>query len=439
MQVGNQILALKRAQGTLGPAIAESQANARSAQLAAQYAGETMAPRVAQQTATTNLAQTHARAAKFGLSKQQVQTATQIIGAGVAAPWANSGDPLQAVAGIHTLKKEALAAGISPLQADVMFSGLTLAAVHNPKALPGLMATIARSGMEGGTQVGASTQSGPVEVNGQQIIPTNTNPFAAPVGAIPGVTAQVQPPPTQPTFNPSTNTPSVLGAQPPVGIQPAGTPNVPVAEAPIQTEPAPGQAQNYAQMANTAQQDYQHVLQTANVASRNIGLLENIKEQVASGALTGVGAEQRAWIGGLSQFLGLAPNALTHSQIISKQMALLAGMNPTAATDMGRQIALLATPHNGMTAEAMNRVGNELISQLQMTLKEQQFLSQHVTNPQSYLQARSLFNQVNNPRLLQFAQGSPAERARITRGMNPAQKAQFVQQLEMADKMGLLK
>lgn len=416
METGNQMLAFKRAQATLPYAAPMAQAQTQRAQIEAQ-------------------------GAKFGLSLKQLQAGAAIVGAGLKDARITSGNPLQALDAINGMREEMQKADIPAAQASVLINPLVTAAAHNPQALPNLMGTIARSVMEPGAQMAASTPSGPVLDNGQEKIPTNTNPYAGPIGAIPGETTQIVPSPTTPVIGPH-GVPGLLGAQPTVGAQPIGTP--PLGEAPqvpgaTPIGYAPGIVPMATGVAHAASEDYQHVVANANIASRGIGVLANIQSAVKSGALTGVGAEQRAFVTGIAGVLGLNNDDLTNAQVIAKQVSLLTGMNPAGATDMGRQIALMSTPHNGMTASALNQVGDELRAQFQMNLKEQQILQHVQMNPGQYMHARALINEANNPMVLLYANGNAATRARIMKGYStPQQQKTFEDQLNAASALGII-
>ena len=412
MNIGNSMLAFKRAAATLPYAVPTAQAGMQQAQAVAQHA-------------TLNV----------GEARQNYMR--QLVAGAINSPGVVAGDPKEIEAHLSHIAQEGVSAGIpEPLVAQ-QIAPLQQLAATNPKAVREALIGKLTASFGGAAQAQAIAPSGPVLHNGQELIPTNTNPLAGPTGAIPGMTTQLAPPPTTPVIGPG-GTPQMLGVQPVPGPQPTGTPQAHPGGFALPTGYAPGVVPNATDLAHTVQADYANVVHTANAAARLQGVMETIRSKVAEGAYTGVGAEQRAWAAGFGQFLGMNPSALTDSQEISKQVALATGLNPQSSSDMGREIARLANPHNGMTAQAINHVSNEIISQLQMDQKAQAFLRPQLANPQGYMQARQQFNEVSNPRILQFAQGSPGERAAIVKGMTPQQKAAFIAQLESAEKMGIL-
>lgn len=214
----------------------------------------------------------------------------------------------------------------------------------------------------------------------------------------------------------------------------------------IQMAPALGQPEAVSGVLGPVVQDWKNTQDAASIASRNIGLLQNIK-QYAKGAVTGVANERRSYITGLAGLLGMSEDELkkTSTDLLAKNanMLALAGGN----TDAARALAESANPNVHMTPEAIEHAANQVISQQELALKKQQFLQSHASaaanNPadrgRSYTNALAQWNQVADPRIMQLKNMTPQEKAQMKASMSPEERQAFGAKLRQAEKLGILK
>ncbi len=444
LNVANQSVALKRAQGMLAPSIAQAQSQASSAQTAASLAQQTLASRVAEQQAETSTAQTGAKAAQFKLSSDQSKLMQQFANGFVNDPSVKSGDSDGILRGLSDAMSMGENAGIPRPVIMRQMSPLIQAATTNPAGFRQMLASRIVSSLGPQSQVGAIQPSGPAFNTGQQTGQINTNPLAGPSGPVPGTVQQQQLPPATPTFNPNTNTPGYLGPQgapqaAPQPVVPNAAPQAPQGAGFVPSGPPLGTSQYLNTLAGNTENDLQQVTQNAALASRNIGVFQTANE-FANDATMSVGATQRAFTSGIFGLAGIksAERAKTSSDVLTKNLSMVLGGD----TDMARSLAQMSNPHQTMTREAYKITSEEVIAQLQMVQKEAAYLQKNSSNPIQYQQAKAQFAQINNPRLIQFynrmQDNDKTGAQRILSGMSKDQKAQFIAQGDMAMKMGIL-
>ena len=205
----------------------------------------------------------------------------------------------------------------------------------------------------------------------------------------------------------------------------------------IQSGPALGQATTQEGIAKTVQNDWADTNTSAKTAAQDIGVLQNIK-QYAPGAATGVTGAKEALIAGLAGALGMTPAQLvkTNTDLLAKNSAMLAlaGGN----TDMARTLAEAGNPNSHMTAEAIQHAADQVIAQRQMAIHKQKLLLPFVDNPTAYNAVLSHFNDISDPRVLQFPNMTAAEKAQLKSSMNPAEREAFGKKIDANKALGFI-
>lgn len=367
---------------------------------------------IARQKAASELTQTTAQRAKFQLTGEQFQVGIDQATGLLQDPSIVKGDSEGSIAAIAEAKDRMIAKGVPRATVEAITAPLIMTAVHNPNQLRTSLANIVQGG------IGASGQAA------QNLIPAGQQ--QTPAGA--GVSGQ----PIQYMRDQFGNL--KIGTTPTQGA-PGG----------IQVAPGLGQAAGVQGVLEPVTKDWADTQASAANASRNIGILQNIK-QFAPGAVTGVGNERRSYIAGLAGLLGMSEQQLerTNTDLLAKNanMLALAGGN----TDAARALAESANPNVHMTPQAIQHAADQVISQQQLALKKQEFLQSHIakaaTDPNdrgtSYTKALSQWNQVADPRILQLSTMSPEEKIRMKQSMSPAEQKAFGEKLKKAHQMGIL-
>lgn len=395
--------------------------NLKQSQLDLKKSQDTYAANVAQQQAESKTAQIAAQQAQFNLTGDQLQKLQNDFNSIAQDPTisaaANETDPnkLKEYSGklidmLRTHADFARQAGVpDPMVEQTLGTYMATAALH-PERLQQLIAQRQQAGIGAGGQV-AQTQ---VPVSAQQQL-AGTSVAGQPVTAL---TTQF--------------------GQKKLAV-------TPTQQQGIQMAPALGQPEAVSGVLGPVTKDWADTQANAANASRNIGLLQNIK-QYATGAVTGVANERRSYIAGLAGLLGMSEDELkkTSTDLLAKNsnMLALAGGN----TDAARALAESANPNVHMTPEAIHHAADQVISQQELALKKQQFLQGYVSKAandpsdrgRAYTQALSQWNQVADPRILQLRNMSPQEKAQMKASMTPGERAAFGMKLRQAEKMGIL-
>lgn len=267
---------------------------------------------------------------------------------------------------------------------------------------------------------------------GQQVQPIATGSPAL-TGVAPGTQqgpgVQMQLPPTTPTM--------VGGVPGYIGVMPEQKPGV------IQSGPGMGQTQAVGGTVDVINKDWADTQSQAANASRDIGVLQNIK-QLAPGAITGVGADRKQFLAGLAGSLDMSVEQMqkTSTDLLAKNanMLGLTGGN----TDAARALAEAANPNIHMTPEAIQHAADQVIAQRKLAVIKQNFLAQHKLqadqNPQdmgkSYTQALQQFNKIADPRVLQLPTMSEADQRAMIKAMPPAEQKEFIKKVQAAQHLG---
>ena len=319
--------------------------------------------------------------------------------------------------------------------------------------------------------------------SGPATIAVNQNPNAIgpngqpmPVGSVGytvqnGLSPEAASTPTQ-VFDPSTgaqgtttraNYVAMSNGQPPpipTMAQPANMPTSNGQAAPMPSGPAPGSqagtprgfvpsgpgmgvqgsSDGNVQAVNT------HWTQLSNDAANaqtNIGLAQNIKAY-AQKALTGAQGDKLAAANGLLSIFGQGgqTDLQTATDLLQKNMARLSLSSRQSAggTDAAGALATAANPHGTMTAAAIADAADQVIGSQQMAISEQKVLQPYKlsNNVAAYQQALTQFNQAADPRIWQFANMDPQQRATFKASMSAADQQAFSNKIRTLESMGAI-
>ncbi len=430
-------VALEKERALLKPGIAKGEAESRTAQ---------------EQSAQAEIA---TRMAKYKLSGELAQKARDIGQSLVSDPDVVAGNDQAIIPKIAGVRKMMVDSGIPPDVAEVQSANMMREVLTNPKGFKQYLLNSIQAGVGSSGQAANVRPDGVPVSNQQQTQVVNTNPFAGiPIGQpIPGTAQQQQLPPTTPVFNPQTNAPGYLGPQRTEVADEAtalkmvqeatarGQPaTVSVTQKPIQSGPALGQEKGVIGTVETVNKDWADTTAGAETASRDIGVLQNIK-QYAPGAVTGVVSDRRAFTAGLAGLLGMdaAQMAKTETDKLAKNanMLALAGGN----TDLARTLAEMANPNNKMTPEAIKSAANQVIAQKKLVLAKQSFLQpfKALNDPDVYSRALTAFNAAADPRILQLADMTPEEKTKMKAAMSETERAEFGDKIRKLQSLGIVK
>jgi len=206
----------------------------------------------------------------------------------------------------------------------------------------------------------------------------------------------------------------------------------------------PGQAESLQNRAKIASEDWSKTTQDATNATKNIGLLQLVKEY-SNAAVTGSLTDSRQYLNKLASTFGI-PGAditsATDTDLLNKVTSMLtqAGGN----TDAARILSESANPNRHMTAEAIKKAANQLIGQEKLKLVKQAVMQQYQTDPEKYTKALTQFSQISDPNVLQFSSMSVEDQKRFKSSMTDSERKSFSKKLhalEVLDnkyKLGLM-
>jgi hypothetical protein len=178
-------------------------------------------------------------------------------------------------------------------------------------------------------------------------------------------------------------------------------------------------------------------------AQTNIGIAQNIKAY-ADKALTGKQGDKLAAVNGILSIFGQGgqTDISTATDLLQKNMARLSLTSRQGAggTDAAGALATAANPHGTMTAEAIKDAADQVIGAQQMALAEQKILQPYKlsNNVAGYQQAQTQFNQAADPRIWQFANMNPQQRATFKAGMSPADQQAFGAKIRTLESLGAI-
>ena len=480
------------AQDTRAATVAKANADASSATSGASLAAQTLPMKVEQQSQQTQQSQIATHTQQFALDSNQTGVGHQILGglaadpdvqaAATATPEQMTDAAKKTVSAVRSARDRMVDMGIPAEKADVITAPFLMVAAHNPSGLAGALKPVIVGGQAPGTQSATVTPATAAINTGQRtdVLNTGANPFAPPPGPAPLASVPNEVPVTQPTFNAATQAPSIVGPQPRPGMQvppavqasrdgdalrivqderakatnPADivaldreiqrlTPRAAmpgtVAPAPIQTAPRLGQAENVAGTVGAANSDYADTVKNAATAAQDVGVLQKIKA-LAPGAITGVGADRRAFLDGIAGLIGWQGNsadlAKTNTDELIKNSNML-GLGGN--TDAARTLLLAANPNSHMTKDAIIDAANQVIAQRKLALAKQQFLTpiKSLGDENAYMGALAKWNANADPRALQVPNMAPADIAKMKAGMSPQEQAEFSQKMRNLHAMGV--
>ena len=206
----------------------------------------------------------------------------------------------------------------------------------------------------------------------------------------------------------------------------------------------PGQAESLQNRAKIASEDWSKTTQEATNATKNIGLLQLVKEY-SNAAVTGSLTDSRQYLNKLASTFGI-PGAditsATDTDLLNKVTSMLtqAGGN----TDAARILSESANPNRHMTADAIKKAANQLIGQEKLKLVKQAVMQQYQTDPEKYTKALTQFSQISDPNVLQFSSMSVEDQKRFKSSMTDSERKSFSKKLhalEVLDnkyKLGLM-
>lgn len=305
----------------------------------------------------------------------------------------------------------------------------------NPLTNPGIIGTTIGKTLDPAT---ASTPT-PAYFNGQ---PGNIprSQFAGGVDQPPPIPTVAQPA-NMPT---SSGQAAPLPGGPAPGVQtpaPGAQPGMPRGFVP--TGPAMGVQGSSDGNVQTVNTHWNQLSNDAANAQTNIGIAQNIKAY-ADKALTGPQGDKLAAVNGILSIFGQGgqTDLNTATDLLQKNMARLSLTSRQSAggTDAAGALATAANPHGTMTAAAIKDAADQVIGAQQMALSEQKVLQPYKlsNNVAGYQQAQTQFNQAADPRIWQFANMSPQQRASFKASMSPADQQAFSSKIRILEGMGAI-
>ncbi len=377
---------------------------------------------------------------------------------------AQEGKPLdQVMAEAANLKK--LDPGLGPT-IDMAMGVVRLAAPRGQEALNAAFRNLGIHAMPPQTQAAVTAPSGVQVDTGAGGYAVNTNRFAGTVGGtIPGTPYTKGLPPTQPVLGGTKEEPQmgVVGGaatQPPapmsgvgVGTQPQAPQQAPGRPQTARLEvtepsrggggfrptaPPVGAEKNIEGTVEAVNRDWNSTVASAQTASQDIGVLQNIK-QYAKGAVMGVAGDRRAYIAGLAGLLKVDAAELekTNTDLLAKNsnMLALAGGD----TNLAKLMAESANPNTHMTPEAAEHAANQVIAQRRLALAKQSYMQNFKGSPQQYTKELTEFNKIADPRVLQVPDMSNAEIARMKASMSASEQKEFGEKIRKAQALGFIR
>ena len=404
---------------------------------------------------------------KFKLTGEYAQKARDISQQLVSDPDVVNGNSEGLIPKIAAARQMMIDSGVPPGIAEAQSAILMSKAITEPKSVRQILLNSIQAGV-GSTGQSANVREGGVPVtNQQQTAVIGTNPFGAtPIGQpIAGTPQQQQLPPSTPIFNPDTQAPGYLGAQP-VTSNFQGDPKIIAnsisaikdskerAEAInayadqvksggkfVQSGPALGET-------NTAEGQVARMQSHFTEAANNVAssaLLEGIAQNIktfAQRAIVGTEQERLSFINGILEKLGSpgAADLKTATDLMEKNMAQLAKNSP-AATDAARVVNQLASPHPTMNEHAIADAADQIIGQVRMSKDVyKHFLPTYLKGDRKeYLDKLGKVSEVTDARVWQFEALGPAERERMVATMKPEDRASFKKKIQEAERMGFFK
>ena len=199
--------------------------------------------------------------------------------------------------------------------------------------------------------------------------------------------------------------------------------------APAVSSMQPGQAESFQSRSKVAAEDWSQTTQDAKNASKNIGLLQLVKDY-SNAAVTGSHTDARQYLNKLAVTFGLPTQDIqsaTDTDLLNKVTNMLtqAGGN----TDASKIIAEASNPNRHMTTDAIKKAANQLIGQEKLKLVKQAVMQQYQTDPEKYTKALTQFSQIADPNVLQWSSMSVEDKKRFKSSMTEPEQAAFSKKL----------
>lgn len=195
----------------------------------------------------------------------------------------------------------------------------------------------------------------------------------------------------------------------------------------------PGQSESLRSRAESAAADWKQTQLDASFASKNIGLLQLVKDY-SNAAVTGSHTDARQYLNKLATTFGL-PGAdiqsATDTDLLNKVSAMI--VQSGGNTDAARILAESANPNRHMTADAIKKAANQLIGQEKLKLVKQSVMQQFQTDPEKYSKALTQFSQIADPNVLQYSSMTEAEQKRFKSSMTESEQKSFEKKLHALD------
>ncbi len=447
LNIGNQQVALQRAQQTLPYDVQAAQANAQGATANANVATQTQQPRISQAQAQNLTAQQE-------LAQQKLKTLQMHVSNGAGQLMMLYGKGATPADVTKVVTDTMTNAGAPPQAIQQALSQIP----SDPSQIDNFIVNKAQSAMGMVSQL-ASKFPAPALVNNNGAVLPLASGNAVTTGVQPGTiqgpaTPMVLPPQT-PVFNPQTGAMGYLGAQagapaqaaagaPPVaGTGAAAIPPVPpIAGAPIQSGPAIGQKSLKEGSVSFVNNHFNTLQSNAAAEEKMSGIAQNI-EDYADHAITGTAEDKlNFWNGLLAQAgLGKANDIKTATDLLQKNMSMFT-QNTPAATDAKQLINILSQPHPTMSPQAIKGAAGQLVGQLKMDRDAANYFmpekakADQTGDTSGYMTKLAQFNKVDDPRVWQFAGMSPAGQAAFKARMSPAEQKQFGAKIATLLQMG---
>ena len=389
----------------------------RQNEAAANVAQQTQTPKIEREMSDAETARVTALKANYGLTKEQTNDFSQIATGFKNDPRLKPDylkeNPTAGIDVINEAMDLAEAKGIDKKKLAVITHQAMGIAINNPNQLLNYLTNVTQAGMSPVEQQGMQNKT-LVQTGGAQ------EPWSqAEINAMPpGSNIQNTLPATTQFYNPVTKQMEFIGQ--PANAKPLDA-NVP-AQAPIGTaEQVQGQVQGVVK-------DYSQTRSEASTAQNDIALLQNIKKY-APDAITGAGADRRAYISGWASLLGIDDQTIqkTTTDLLAKNAARLAASG--GDTDSARLLESLANPNNKMTKQAIDEASNQLIAIRKLRLLKNAIFEPLQYDAQKYSDTLAKWNNIADPRVLQYMDMNVKEKESYLKAMPKSQQSSFLSKL----------
>lgn len=389
----------------------------RQNEATANVAQQTQQPKIEQELSLAETARINALKANYGLNKEQTNDFNQIATGFKNDPRLKPDylkeNPTAGIDVINEAMDLAEAKGIDKKKLAVITHQAMGIAINNPNQLLNYLTNVTQAGMTSAEQQGMQNKT-LVQTGGAQTPMSQAEINAMPAGS----NIQNTLPATTQRYNPVTKQMEFIGQ--PANAKPLDT-NVP-AQAPLGTaEQVQGQVQGVVE-------DYKQTRTDASTAQSDIALLQNIKKY-SQGAVTGAGADRRAYISGWASLFGIDDQTIqkTDTDLLAKNAARLAASG--GDTDSARLLESLANPNNKMTKQAIDEASNQLIAIRKLRLLKNAIFTPLQNDAQKYSDTLVKWNNIADPRVLQYMDMNVKEKESYLKAMPKSQQNSFLSKL----------